>query len=92
VVDVCPFSPPVSITRRQRSYHLCESRPFPSGIVRDKDFHSGTDLSAYRASDLAAVALALNTRPRKTLEWRTPAEALNDLLRSRPTSTVATTG
>jgi len=30
--------------------------------------------------DLAAVAAALNTRPRKTLGWRTPAEALNEYL------------
>ena len=40
--------------------------------------------------DLAAVALALNTRPRKTLAWRTPAEALNDLLRSKQLRSVAT--
>ena len=43
---------------------------------------NGTDLSAYRATELNAVALALNTRPRKTLGWRTPAEAFNELLRS----------
>ena len=32
------------------------------------------------SDDLAAVAAALNTRPRKTLGWRTPAEALDDYL------------
>jgi len=40
----------------------------------------------------AAVALALNTRPRKTLGWRTPAEALDEALRSAHQSRVATTG
>ena len=32
------------------------------------------------ADEIAAVAAALNTRPRKTLGWKTPAEALDELL------------
>lgn len=50
-----------------------------NGLLRQY-FPRGTDLSAHRPTDLAAVALALNTRPRKTLGWRTPAEALNEVL------------
>jgi IS30 family transposase len=62
-----------------------------NGLLRQY-FPKGTGLSAHRAADLAAVALALNTRPRKTLGWRTPAEVLNDLLRSNAPNSVATTG
>lgn len=40
---------------------------------------------------LEAVAHALNTRPRKTLSWRTPAEALDEHLRSLTKAGVATT-
>jgi IS30 family transposase len=40
----------------------------------------GTDLSLHGQAGLDAIADKLNTRPRKTLGYRTPAEALNDLL------------
>src|SRR6266540_368448 len=50
-----------------------------NGLLRQY-FPRGTDLSRHSTDELAAVALALNTRPRKTLSWRTPAEALNDHL------------
>jgi IS30 family transposase len=52
-----------------------------NGLLRQY-FPKGTDLSLHRATDLAAVAAALNARPRKTLGWRTPAEALDALLRA----------
>jgi len=50
-----------------------------NGLLRQY-FPRGTDLSRHSPDELAAVALALNSRPRKTLGWRTPAEALNDHL------------
>ncbi len=50
-----------------------------NGLLRQY-FPRGTDLSRHSVDELAAVAVALNTRPRKTLGWRTPAEALNDHL------------
>ena len=62
-----------------------------NGLLRQY-FPKGTDLSAHSETELAAVALSLNTRPRKTLGWRTPAEALDEILRSASSTTVATTG
>jgi IS30 family transposase len=61
-----------------------------NGLLRQY-FPKGTDLGAHRPDDLAAVAAALNGRPRKTLGWKTPAEALDAILRSGHAG-VATTG
>lgn len=47
-----------------------------NGLLRQY-FPKGTDLSAHSPEELAAVAAALNARPRKTLGWRTPAEAFD---------------
>ena len=45
-------------------------------------FPKGTDLSRWSADEIGAVAHALNTRPRKGLQWKTPAEAFNEQLLS----------
>jgi IS30 family transposase len=62
-----------------------------NGLLRQY-FPKGTDLSRWSAQEIQAVAHALNTRPRKTLGWKTPAEALNEYLKSVQQPSVATTG
>lgn len=53
-----------------------------NGLLRQY-FPKGTDISRYSERELDAVAITLNSRPRETLGWRTPAEALNEILRRR---------
>jgi len=50
-----------------------------NGLLRQY-FPKGTDLLRWSAEDIQAVAAALNSRPRKTLGYKTPAEALNEYL------------
>ena len=59
-----------------------------NGLLRQY-FPKGTDLSGYHPDYLAFVAAELNARPRKTLGWKTPAEAFGELLSNPPI--VATT-
>ncbi|HIW62391.1 MAG TPA: IS30 family transposase [Candidatus Stackebrandtia excrementipullorum] len=50
-----------------------------NGLLRQY-FPKGTDLRRYDRAHLDAVAHQLNTRPRKTLGWATPAQRLTQLL------------
>jgi len=50
-----------------------------NGLLRQY-FPKGTDISRYSERELDAVANTLNARPRKALEWKTPAEAFEELL------------
>ena len=62
-----------------------------NGLLRQY-FPKGTDLSSHSAEHLAFVARELNGRPRKTLGWKTPAEAMDQLLLTTHEQTgVATT-
>jgi transposase, IS30 family len=59
-----------------------------NGLLRQY-FPKSTDLSVHTTEDLTAVAAQLNSRPRKTLGWLTPAQSLNRVLSGQ--SPVATT-
>ena len=54
-----------------------------NGLLRQY-FPKYTSLTKYTAADLQAAADSLNNRPRKTLDWATPNEALTRFLATTP--------
>ena len=61
-----------------------------NGLLRQY-FPKGTDMGRYSKKEINVVAQTLNSRPRKTLGWKTPAEALNEFLLAFQHGSVATT-
>ncbi len=51
-----------------------------NGLLRQYFPRSSTDFRTYPQADLDEVARQLNGRPRQTLDWHTPTQALNGLL------------
>ena len=62
-----------------------------NGLLRNY-FPKGTDLSRWSAEELSIVADTLNNRPRKVLDWRTPAEVFGEQIRSLELAGDASTG
>lgn len=54
-----------------------------NGLLRQY-FPKGTDLSLHTQAELDKVAEELNRRPRQTLDWRNPTEALMEILSEGP--------
>jgi IS30 family transposase len=73
-----------SIATNVRVYFCDPRSPWQRGTNENTNrllrqyFPKGTDLSACSQADLNRTALRLNQRPRKTLDFRCPAELLNE--------------
>ncbi len=77
--------------RHRRGVYFCDPRsPWQRGTNENTNgllrqyFPKWTNLSIYSQTDLDAVAARLNARPRKTLEYQTPAAMLAAIVASTP--------
>lgn len=89
----------ISIATGLRIYFCDPAKPWQRGSNENTNgllrqyFPKGTDLGRWGPGYLELVAAELNCRPRQTLDWETPAEALEKLLSAAsPEVGVATTG
>jgi hypothetical protein len=64
---------PAPVCRYTSATRIAPGNENTNGPLRQY-FPKGTDLAKHSPSDLDAVAAALNSRPRKALEWKTPAD------------------
>ncbi|WP_280564525.1 hypothetical protein [Chromohalobacter sp. 48-RD10] len=58
-----------------------DGRPLNTNGLLRQYLPKGTDLSFYSQGELDKIADSLNTRPRKTLVWRTPLEVYAEVLK-----------
>ena len=79
--------------------HFCAPQsPWQRGSNENTDvllcqyFPKGTDLGQHGVDEPNTVAHALNTRPRETPGWQTPAEAIDRLIKQHMIEGIATTG
>ena len=81
--------------RHKRKYKVTTDSkhrlPVAKNVLNRAFLPSAPNHARYTAEKLNAVAATLNSRPRKALGWKTPAEALQDHLLLLDNSSVATT-
>ncbi len=67
---------------------ICAADPNTNRLLRQY-LHKNADLRSFTQDELDAIAAKLNHRPRRVLDWATPAEVLTDVLSQPVVSTSA---